>query len=575
MLQIMVALVIYMVLVIPMGTYLYHITTGRKTFADPVFDRIDNGIYRICKIDRQGMNWKQYALSLLTTNAVMIFAGYLILRLQGSLFLNPNGTGAMEPTLAFNTIISFMTNTNLQHYAGESGLSYLSQTLVIIFMMFTSAATGYAACMAFIRGITGTGKDMGNFYEDMIRIMTRVLIPVSIVIALILVSQGTPENYTANLTVQTLEGKNQDIAMGPMAALVAIKHLGTNGGGFLGANSSTPLENPTILSNMVEMYAMAILPGACVIVFGRMFHDKNKKAQAEKKGTRPMFGRQAGPVFGAMAILFLVGLMICFFAEKAGNPVLEQAGLSQAMGNMEGKEVRFGISQSALFTTVTTSFTTGTVNNMHDSLTPLGGMVPLLHMMLNCVFGGKGVGFMNMIMYAILAVFLCGLMIGRTPEYLGKKIEGREMKLIVIVLILHPLLILGFSALAVVNQAGLAGITNPGFHGLSQVLYEFASSAANNGSGFEGLADNTGFWNMTTGVVMFLGRYIPIIAQIAIAGSLLAKRRMNESVGTLRTDNVLFMLILVFIVYIFAALTFFPALALGPIAEHLILWYPM
>lgn len=575
MLQIMAALVIYMVLVIPMGTYLYHITTGRKTFADPVFDRIDNGIYRICKIDRQGMNWKQYALSLLTTNAVMIFAGYLILRLQGSLFLNPNGTGAMEPTLAFNTIISFMTNTNLQHYAGESGLSYLSQTLVIIFMMFTSAATGYAACMAFIRGITGTGKDMGNFYEDMIRIMTRVLIPVSIVIALILVSQGTPENYTANLTVQTLEGKNQDIAMGPMATLVAIKHLGTNGGGFLGANSSTPLENPTILSNMVEMYAMAILPGACVIVFGRMFHDKNKKAQAEKKGTRPMFGRQAGPVFGAMAILFLVGLMICFFAEKAGNPVLEQAGLSQAMGNMEGKEVRFGISQSALFTTVTTSFTTGTVNNMHDSLTPLGGMVPLLHMMLNCVFGGKGVGFMNMIMYAILAVFLCGLMIGRTPEYLGKKIEGREMKLIVIVLILHPLLILGFSALAVVNQAGLAGITNPGFHGLSQVLYEFASSAANNGSGFEGLADNTGFWNMTTGVVMFLGRYIPIIAQIAIAGSLLAKRRMNESVGTLRTDNVLFMLILVFIVYIFAALTFFPALALGPIAEHLILWYPM
>ena len=575
MLQIMVALVIYMVLVIPMGTYLYHITTGRKTFADPVFDRIDNGIYRICKIDRQGMNWKQYAVSLLTTNAVMIFAGYLILRLQGSLFLNPNGTGAMEPTLAFNTIISFMTNTNLQHYAGESGLSYLSQTLVIIFMMFTSAATGYAACMAFIRGITGTGKDMGNFYEDMIRIMTRVLIPISIVIALILVSQGTPENYTANLTVQTLEGKNQDIAMGPMAALVAIKHLGTNGGGFLGANSSTPLENPTILSNMVEMYAMAILPGACVIVFGRMFHDKNKKAQAEKKGTRPIFGRQAGPVFGAMAILFLVGLMICFFAEKAGNPVLEQAGLSQAMGNMEGKEVRFGISQSALFTTVTTSFTTGTVNNMHDSLTPLGGMVPLLHMMLNCVFGGKGVGFMNMIMYAILAVFLCGLMIGRTPEYLGKKIEGREMKLIVIVLILHPLLILGFSALAVVNQAGLAGITNPGFHGLSQVLYEFASSAANNGSGFEGLADNTGFWNMTTGIVMFLGRYIPIIAQIAIAGSLLAKRRMNESVGTLRTDNVLFMLILVCIVYIFAALTFFPALALGPIAEHLILWYPM
>ena len=575
MLQIMVALVIYMVLVIPMGTYLYHITTGRKTFADPVFDRIDNGIYRICKIDRQGMNWKQYAVSLLTTNAVMIFAGYLILRLQGSLFLNPNGTGAMEPTLAFNTIISFMTNTNLQHYAGESGLSYLSQTLVIIFMMFTSAATGYAACMAFIRGITGTGKDMGNFYEDMIRIMTRVLIPISIVIALILVSQGTPENYTANLTVQTLEGKNQDIAMGPMAALVAIKHLGTNGGGFLGANSSTPLENPTILSNMVEMYAMAILPGACVIVFGRMFHDKNKKAQAEKKGTRPIFGRQAGPVFGAMAILFLVGLMICFFAEKAGNPVLEQAGLSQAMGNMEGKEVRFGISQSALFTTVTTSFTTGTVNNMHDSLTPLGGLVPLLHMMLNCVFGGKGVGLMNMIMYVMLAVFLCGLMIGRTPEYLGKKVEGREMKMAVLVLIIHPLLILGFSALAVGTEAGRAGITNPGFHGLSQVLYEYSSSAANNGSGFEGLADNTYFWNITAGLAMFFGRYLAIVLQLAIAWSLLCKKRMNESIGTLKTNNIGFGVIVAFVVYIFAALTFFPALALGPIAEHLSIWLPV
>ena len=575
MLQIILTLAIFLILVIPMGKYMYHIATKQKTFADKMFNPIDNFLYKICGIKREDMGWKKYAMSLVLANAVMVFIGYLILRLQNLLFLNPNGADGMEASLSFNTIISFMTNTNLQHYAGESGLSYGSQLCVIIFMMFTSAATGYAACMAFIRGITGTGKDMGNFYEDMIRIMTRVLIPISIVIALILVSQGTPENYTANLTVQTLEGKNQDIAMGPMAALVAIKHLGTNGGGFLGANSSTPLENPTILSNMVEMYAMAILPGACVTVFGRMFHDKNKKAQAEKKGTRPIFGRQAGPVFGAMAILFLVGLMICFFAEKAGNPVLEQAGLSQAMGNMEGKEVRFGISQSALFTTVTTSFTTGTVNNMHDSLTPLGGMVPLLHMMLNCVFGGKGVGFMNMIMYAILAVFLCGLMIGRTPEYLGKKIEGREMKLIVIVLILHPLLILGFSALAVVNQAGLAGITNPGFHGLSQVLYEFASSAANNGSGFEGLADNTGFWNMTTGIVMFLGRYIPIIAQIAIAGSLLAKRRMNESVGTLRTDNVLFMLILVFIVYIFAALTFFPALALGPIAEHLILWYPM
>ena len=577
MLQLIVTMAIYMVLVIPMGVYLYHIAAGKKTFADPVFNRIDNGIYKICGINREGMGWKKYILHLLMTNAVMVFAGYLVLRLQGLLFLNPNDIGAMEPTLAFNTIISFMTNTNLQHYSGESGLSYLSQTLVIIFMMFTSAATGYAACMAFIRGIVGKKKNLGNFYEDMVRITTRILIPVSIIVALILVSQGTPENFIANLTVHTIEGKNQDIAMGPIAALVAIKHLGTNGGGFLGANSSTPLENPTIISNLAELYSMAILPGACVIVFGLMFHEKRKELKADTVTAlvkRPVFGEQGRTIFAAMGILFLVGLFVCYFSEKAGNPILAQAGLSQEMGSMEGKEVRFGIAQSAMFTTTTTSFTTGTVNNMHDTLTPLGGMVPLLHMMLNCVFGGKGVGLMTMIMYAILTVFLCGLMIGRTPEYLGKKIEGREMKLVALVLIVHPLLILGFSALAVATSAGLEGISNPGFHGLTQVLYEYSSSAANNGSGFEGLADNSYFWNITAGLAMFFGRYIAIVAQLAIAGSLLAKRRMNASIGTLRTDNVIFTLILVFVVYIFAALTFFPALALGPIAEHLVIWFP-
>lgn len=321
---------------------------------------------------------------------------------------------------------------------------------------------------------------------------------------------------------------------------------------------------------------MMVLPGACVITFGKMTMKRRKEAKknqvvmsAQKK---VIFGNQGRTVFAAMSILFLVGLLICFNAEQAGNPALEAVGLNQDMGSMEGKEMRFGIAQSALFTTTTTSFTTGTVNNMHDTLTPLGGMVPMLHMMLNCVFGGKGVGLMNMVMYVILAVFLCGLMIGRTPEYLGKKIEGKEMKLVAIVLIVHPLLILGFSALAVMTGAGMEGITNEGFHGLSQVLYEYASSAANNGSGFEGLADNTVFWNITTGLAMFFGRYIAIIAQLAIAGSLLAKRRVNETVGTLRTDNVIFTVILVVVVYIFAALTFFPALALGPIAEHLVLW---
>ncbi|MBS5083735.1 MAG: potassium-transporting ATPase subunit KdpA [Clostridiales bacterium] len=571
MLQILLTLAIFLILVIPMGNYMYHIATKQKTFADPVFNRVDNCIYKICRIERQGMNWKQYALNLILANAVMIFVGYLLLRLQGVLMGNPNGIGGMEASLSFNTIISFMTNTNLQHYSGESGLSYLSQMLVIIFMMFTSAASGYAACMAFCRGLAGKGKDLGNFYEDMVRITTRILIPFSFLVALLLISQGTPQTLQANQTVQTIEGKLQDIAMGPVAALESIKHLGTNGGGFFGANSTTPFENPTVISDIAELISMMILPGACVVTFGKMMHER--KSKKEKKDRLPMIGRQGRVIFGAMSVIFMIGLTLCFFSEHAGNPALEQAGLNQDMGSMEGKEVRFGIAQSALFTTVTTSFTTGTVNNMHDTLTPLGGMVPLLHMMLNCVFGGKGVGLMNMIMYAILAVFLCGLMIGRTPEYLGKKIEGKEMKLVALVLIVHPLLILGFSALAVSTTAGLAGITNPGFHGLSQVLYEYSSSAANNGSGFEGLADNTVFWNVTAGLAMFFGRYLAIIAQLAIAGSLFAKKRVNETIGTLRTDNVIFTIILVFVVYIFAALTFFPALALGPIAEHLTLWF--
>ena len=569
MLQIVLTLAIFMILVIPMGTYMYHIATKQKTFADKIFNPLDNTIYKICHIGREGMNWKQYALHLLTTNAVMVFIGYLVLRLQGILFANPTGIEAMEPSLSFNTIISFMTNTNLQHYSGESGLSYLSQMLVIIFMMFVSAASGYAACMAFCRGLAGKQKDVGNFYEDMVRITTRILIPVSFIAGLLLIWQGVPQTLEANQTVQTIEGQFQDLAMGPVASLESIKHLGTNGGGFFGANSTTPFENPTIISNLIELFSMMILPGACVITFGKM--TMKRKKQENKK---VLFGNQGRTIFAAMSILFIVGLTICFTSEMAGNPALEQAGLNQDMGSMEGKEVRFGIAQSTLFTTTTTSFTTGTVNNMHDTLTPLGGMVPMLHMMLNCVFGGKGVGLMNMIMYVILAVFLCGLMIGRTPEYLGKKIEGKEMKLVALVLIVHPLLILGFSALAVMTGAGQAGITNEGFHGLSQVLYEYASSAANNGSGFEGLADNSYFWNITTGLAMFFGRYIAIVAQLAIAGSMLAKRKVNETVGTLRTDNVIFIAILVVVVYIFAALTFFPALALGPIAEHLTLWMP-
>ena len=418
MLQIILTLAIFVAAVIPMGTYMYHIAAGKKTFADPFFDKVDNGIYRVCRIDRKGMNWKQYTVSLLMTNAVMIFAGYGVLRLQQILFLNPNGIEGMESTLSFNTIISFMTNTNLQHYSGESGLTYLSQMLVIIFMMFTSAATGYSACMAMCRGFAGKRKDLGNFYEDMVRVTTRILLPWSLIFGLVLIWQGSPCTFDGNFAVETIQDQFQSFAMGPVAALEIIKHLGTNGGGFLGANSTTPWENPTIISNIVELISMMILPGACVLTFGKMTMERRKerKAAAAASGTvavaekEPIFGRQGRSVFAAMAILFVAGLCICVSAERAGNPRLEAVGLNQDMGSMEGKEVRFGVDQSALFTTVTTSFTTGTVNNMHDTLTPLGGLVPMLHMMLNVVFGGLGVGLMNMLMYAILTVFICGLM---------------------------------------------------------------------------------------------------------------------------------------------------------------------
>lgn len=586
MVQLVLTILIYLMMVIPVGIYVYHIAAGKHTFADPVFNRLDGLIYRISGIDpHKGMNWKKYAVSLLVTNAVMILLGYIILRIQSIGLFNPNGIGNMEESLSFNTIISFMTNTNLQHYSGESGLSYLSQMLVIIFMMFVSAASGYAACVAFIRGLAGKTKDnVGNFFADLVRITTRVLLPFSIIGGMLLVWQGVPQNFTGNVVVDTIEGAKQIIAMGPVAALEIIKHLGTNGGGFLGANSSTPIENPTIISNLIELYSMMLLPGACVITFGKMVRDRKReqaqangqkleiKGKASRSLTVWMYGREGRTIFAAMGIIFILGLGLCFWAESQGNPALADVGLSQTQGSMEGKEVRFGIAQSAMFTTTTTSFTTGTVNNMHDTLTPLGGMVPLLHMMLNVVFGGKGVGLMNMIMYAILAVFICGLMIGRTPEYLGKKIEGREMKLTALCIIIHPFLILTFSAIAVATQGGLEGITNSGFHGLTQVLYEFSSSAANNGSGFEGLADNTMFWNITTGLAMFFGRYLSIVIQLAIAGSLMKKRFVNESVGTLHTDTASFAIILVFVVYIFAALTFFPVLSLGPIAEHLSLW---
>lgn len=554
-LQIGITLAIVMLLVIPMGRYIYKVISGGKTFMDPVLDKVDHWIYKATGIKQEEMNWKQYAMALVITNLVMTVLVYLLFRVQEFLGFNPNTAKNMEPSLSFNTAISFITNTNIQHYSGEWGLSYFSQMAAITFLMFTSAATGFAAAAAFIRGITSKGKTLGNFFVDLVRLTTRILLPVAVIVTLLLVWQGVPQTLSPNRTVTTIEGTLQDIPLGPVAALEAIKHIGTNGGGFFGANAAHPFENPTPLTNVIHMLCMMLLPTALVYAFGLML--KNKK--------------QGWVIFAAMAVLFMVSLAAVYFFESNGNPILAGAGLNQTMGNMEGKEVRFGIAQSSLFTTVTTAATTGSVNNMHDSLTPLGGLIPLWQMMINVVFGGKGVGFMNMLMYAILAVFLCGLMVGRTPEFLGKKIEGREVRLIALAILVHPFIILISSAVALVAPQGLAGITNPGFHGLSQILYEFTSSAANNGSGFEGLADNTMFWNVSTGIVMFLGRYISIVALLAVAGSLALKKEVPVSSGTFRTDNALFTVILVAVVVIIGALTFLPGIALGPVAEHLTL----
>ncbi|QRG68041.1 potassium-transporting ATPase subunit KdpA [Brevibacillus choshinensis] len=551
-LQIALVLAVLLVVAIPMGRYLASAFSLERTRLDRFFGGMEQLVCKVCGIRAADMSWKQYAAAVLVSNMTMVAIAYLLLRLQGGLPGNPSGIGSMEPLLSFNTAASFLTNTNLQHYSGESGLSYLSQMMVIIYLMFTTPATGIAVVMAFMRGLTGK-RSIGNYYVDLIRAHTRVLIPLAIVVTLLLVTQGVPQTLEPTATATTITGAEQQIARGPVASLVSIKHLGTNGGGFFGVNSSHPFENPTPFSNVLEILSMFLIPASLPFTFGFM-------AKSRKQGWM---------IFGAMGVMFLGFLLLAYFNEVNGNPALERAGLSQTMGSMEGKEVRFGMAQTALFTAVTTAATTGTVNNMHDTLTPLGGLVPLGEMMLNCVFGGDGVGTVNILMYAILAVFIAGLMVGRTPEFLGRKIEGREMKLIAIAILVHPLIILAPTAIALATDMGMSGISNPGFHGISQVLYEFTSSAANNGSGFEGLGDNTPFWNISTGLVMLLGRYVSIIAMLAVAGSLIVKTPVPETMGTLRTDNSVFLVILIATVAIVGALTFLPVLTLGPIAEWL------
>ncbi|CAM4372127.1 potassium-transporting ATPase subunit KdpA [Paenibacillus typhae] len=546
-----ITLLLSLLLARPTGLYMAQAFNYEKSVLDRWFGWLEKPIYAIGGIQKDNQTWKQYALAVVLSNSVMILLVYLIFRFQGVLPLNPSGIASMEPTLAFNTAISFMTNTNLQHYSGESGLSYLSQMIGIVFMMFTAPASALAVLIAFIRGLAG--KPLGNFFVDLIRCITRILLPIAFVLALVFVALGVPQTLEPTAAATTLEGVTQEIARGPVASFLSIKELGNNGGGFFGVNSAHPFENPGGISNLLQILLMLLLCTSLPFTYGKMVGNK----------------KQGRVLFVSMAMMFIVFLGITLASENAGNPVVNALGIQHDQGSMEGKEARFGVAQSALYAVVTTASETGAVNTMHDTLTPIGGLITIGNMMLNTVFGGVGAGFINVLMYAMIAVFLSGLMVGRTPEFLGKKIEGKEMKLIAVTLIINPLLILLPTALAVMTQSDT--ISNPGFHGLTQALYEFTSSAANNGSGFEGLGDATPFWNITTGIVMFIGRYFSVITMLAVAGSLAVKKPVPETSGTFRTDNALFGTVFLGAVLIVGALTFFPALALGPIAEFLTL----
>ncbi|WP_433754335.1 potassium-transporting ATPase subunit KdpA [Paenibacillus amylolyticus] len=546
-----ITLLLSLLLARPTGHYIAQAFSYEKTRLDRWFGWLERPIYAIGGISKENQTWKRYAGFVVLSNSVMILLVYLIFRFQGVLPLNPGGIPSMEPTLAFNTAISFMTNTNLQHYSGESGLSYLSQMLAILFMMFTAPASALAVAIAFIRGLAG--KPLGNFFVDMIRGITRILLPISFVMAFVFVALGVPQTLEPAAFATTLEGVKQEIARGPVASFLTIKQLGNNGGGFFGVNSAHPFENPGGLSNLLQILLMLLLGTSLPFTYGKMVGNR----------------KQGRVLFVSMAMMFIVFLGISLFSEYVGNPAINALGIQHQQGSMEGKEARFGVAQSSLYSVVTTASETGAVNTMHDTLTPVGGMITIGNMMLNTIFGGVGAGFVNVLMYAMIAVFLSGLMVGRTPEFLGKKMEGKEMKLIAITLIINPLLILLPAALALFTQEDT--ISNPGFHGLTQVLYEFTSAAANNGSGFEGLGDATPFWNICTGIVMFLGRYIPLITMLAVAGSLAVKKSVPETAGTFRTDHALFGAVFLGAVLIVGALTFFPALALGPIAEFLTL----
>jgi len=553
-LGIIIVFVLTVALSVPLGKYIARVYLGEKTVTDGLLNPVEKFLFRFCGINpNEEMSWKQHLKVLLSINLVWFVLSMFVLMSQGWLPLNPDSNPGMTADLAFNTAISFVVNCNLQHYSGESGVSYFGQ-LLLMFLQFVSAATGLAAGAILFNALKErTTEKLGNFYVYFVKSITRILLPLCIVVATLLALSGTPMTFDGKQKMVTLQGDSVDVSTGPVAAFVAIKHIGTNGGGFYGTNSAHPLENPTYFTNMVELAAQLIVPFAMIFALG--FYLNRKKLSLM--------------IFGVMTIGFLLLAVPTVIAEMNANPAITKMGIDTSMGATEGKEVRIGAAASGFWSIATTVISTGSVNSMHDSAMPVSGLMQLLAMMVNCFYGGCGVGLLNFYIFIILAVFISGLMVGRTPEFLGKKIEAREMKIAMVIALLHTLLILSGTALSTsLPELGASTLNNPGFHGFSEILYEFTSSSANNGSGFEGLGDNNPWWNVTTGVVLLLSRFLPIIGPIAIAGILASKKHVPESAGTLKTDTSTFGLMVFAVIFIIAALSFFPALALGPIAEY-------
>ena len=556
--QIALFCVIVVLLTRPVGGFMTRLFSGERTLLSPVLRPLEIGFYRLAGVDEKTeQHWLTYTVAMLVFNLVSFLGLYALLRVQGLLPFNPQGMTAMTPDLALNTAISFITNTNWQNYGGESTLSYFSQMVGLTVHNFVSAATGIALAVALVRGFARrSAKTVGNFWVDLTRCTLYLLLPISIIGALFFVWQGVPQTLGAYTEASTLEGAKQVIAQGPVASQLVIKMLGTNGGGFFNANSAHPFENPTALSNLVQMVLIFLLGAGLTNLFGRMVGDE----------------RQGWAIFGVMGLLFLAGTSICYWAEASGNPTLTALGVERTAGNMEGKEVRFGIANSALFTTITTDASCGAVNTMHDSLTPLGGLVPLANIMLGeTIFGGVGSGLYGMLLYVIIAMFVAGLMVGRTPEYVGKKLEAKEVKMTMLALLCVPLVNIGLASIASAIPSGVAGVANNGPHGFSEILYAYVSAAGNNGSAFAGLNGNTLWYNLTLALAMVVGRFAMIVPMMAVAGSLAAKKRLPPSLGTFPTNGPLFVALLIGTMLIVVGLTYFPALALGPVVEHLLM----